>query len=327
MVLPADCQSSMGWKGYARIGGASGPVLPYRTEDLAEKINLIASTGIHGGGVGSENGVFGSVINIAIGQAEYSGTIVGEVFGGSGNFALAFTELLKRAMGASSANHTLRICGFTPTDALILSPGGGATFSFPAISSGPSVRKALIKTFTLSGNPGEIVTYSANLLSAGFEVLNASTAQFPPATTEFPYEPVSNLDDSNPVPYYASNFTVAGSGETDLINRVTDWSLTIENNSYALYTFNNSNAPTDILQGQMVVNGSFKIYSPNGAFVFPLTQGATLSITLGTNIIQSGYVAFSTAPVTSSGGLNAPVFRDISFICIAKDANTASIHL
>lgn len=325
MSIPSICRSSMGWKGFARLGGPSGPVLPYTKEDLAERINLISSQGIHGGGVGSANGVYGSVINIAIGQAEYQGTISGEVFGGTGGFSAAFSMLLSKAIGASSADHTARICGFLPATAIILSPGGGATFQFP--NDVTTNAKACVSTFALKGNPGNIVSYDATIMSAGFKILSSSSAVDIPATSEFSYEPVSNSDDDNPVPYYASNFTVLGSGEVNVNQRITDWSITVNNNTYTLYTFNGSNQPTDILQGIMEVNATMQIYSADGSFAFPLTNGATLSLTLGTNNIKSDYIAFSKSPVTSSGGLNQPVYRDIEFMALAKNSSTASLYI
>lgn len=328
MSIPAACRSSMGWKGYARVGGAGGPVLPYVSEDLAERINLYTSQSIHGGGVGTINGVYGSVVNIAIGHAEYQGSIRGEVFGGTGGFSNAFLQLLQRAVGASSADHTLRICGFLPATGLILSPGGGATFQFPNDNSGGQTnRKACVSRFTINGNPKTIVDYDCEITSAGFKILSASSPVNPALTSEFSYEPVSNTDDDNPVPYYASQWDVQNSGETNVEERTTKWTMTVNNNTYTLYTFNGSNQPTDVLQGMMEATGSFQIYSPDGAFAFPLTNGATLSLTLGSHQLASSYLAFSRAPVTSSGGLNQPVYRDIEFICVASDASHASLYI
>lgn len=329
MSIPAACRSSMGWKGFARVGGSAGPVLPYTSEDLAERINLYSSQSIHGGGVGAINGVYGSVVNIAIGHAEYQGSIRGEVFAGGGGFTNAFIQLIQRAIGASSADHTLRICGFLPSTGLILSPGGGATFQFPNDNAGSQTnRKACVSRFTINGNPKSIIDYDCEIISAGFKVLNASDAVFPALPSEFSYEPVSNTDDDNPVPYYAAEWDVQGSGEGDVQNKTTKFTLTVNNNTYTLYTFNGSNQPTDVLQGIMEVTGSFQIYSPDGAFAFPLTNGATLNLNLGSSIsIGSDYMAFSRAPVTSSGGLNQPVFRDIEFMCVAADASTASLFI
>lgn len=328
MSIPAACRSSMGWKGYARVGGAGGPVLPFTSESLAERINLYTSQSIHGGGVGNPDGVFGSVVNIAIGHAEYKGDISGEVFGGGGGFSNAFLELLKRAMGASSGDHTLRICGFLPATSLIVSPGGGATFQFPNDNGvGQTNRKACVSSFTIDGNPQAIITHRTEITSAGFKILSASTAVDPATTSEFSYEPVSNTDDDNPVPYYAATFDVQGSGESNVKERTTKFSLTVNNNTYTLYTFNGSNQPTDVLQGIMEVTGSFQIYSPDGAFAFPLTNGATFTLGLGTHTIGSDYMAFSRAPVTSSGGLNQPVFRDVEFICVASDPAHASLFI
>lgn len=327
MSIPAACRSSMGWKGYARVGGTGGPVLPYTSEDLAERINLYSSQSIHGGGVGAIDGVFGSVVNIAIGHAEYQGSIKGEVFAGGGGFTNAFIQLISRAIGASSGDHTLRICGFLPSTGLILSPGGGSTFQFPNDNgAGQTNRKACVSRFTINGNPKAIIDYDCEIISAGFKPLATGTGVA--TTSEFSYEPVSNTDDDNPVPYYNAVWDVQGSGEGDVKNKTTKFTLTVNNNTYTLYTFNGSNQPTDVLQGIMEVSGSFQIYSPDGAFAFPLTNGATLALGLGPSInLGSNYMAFSRAPVTSSGGLNQPVFRDIEFMCVAANPASASLFI
>lgn len=307
---------AIGWKGYARVG--SSGILPYTSSDISEITELMPSEAIQGGGINAVHGIFPSRINYAIGRKMAQGRITGEVFGGTGSFATAFRALLERAIGATSSNNSLRETGFTSSNKLIFSPGGGIQVELP--KSTAAQPKAVVSQFTLNGNNGGIVTFDANIIGTGADRTNSPANA--PAIGDLAYEPGGLTDDNNPVPYYASNFTVTGSGEASITDRITDWTITVNNNSNPIYAFNGDNAPADILQGKMVVTGSFTYYSPSGTFVEDLTHGATLSITFGTIILKSDHLGFGRAPIPAPN-MNAPAERRVEFECFASASNAS----
>ena len=299
---------SLGWRGYCRIGTA-GYVLPLRNARLSEEIQILPSDSIHGGGVGTVDGRYASQHNYAIGQARYEGDLSGEVFAGTGNYALAFRQLLNRAMGAAPTDISARDDGFDATTQLVLSPGGGSEWLFPS-SSGGSVAKCVVNTMNLSARNDGVVEFSANLMSAGADFNLAATNA--PTVSDFAYEPGGPTDDSNPLPYYASAFTVTGSGETGMSERITAWNVTINNNSTPIFTFDGNNFASDVLQGIMEVSGSFTYYSPTGTFVRNLTHGAAATITFGASTITMPHLAFGPYPVPMPG-VNDPTVREVTF--------------
>jgi len=312
---------SLGWRGYMRVGGTAGPVLPYLSADLSESTEVNPSASIHGGGVGSSDGVYHSEHNFAIGRATYEGTVNGEVFGGiTGNYAAAFLALIQRAIGASSGDTSMRDDGFGSTTQLIFSPGGGFQFKFPKASS---VGKCVINSFSLNGNNGGNVQYSAGMISSGADYnSNAANA---PLVPDFAFETAGLTDDSNPVPYYATNFNIDGTLESDLSDRVTDWNIAVANNSAPIFTFNGDNFAVDVLQGMMVVTGSFSYYSPLGTFVQYMTHGGAMTISLGNITLNSPFVAFGPYPVPSPGP-NDPTVRNVTFRCLAHGTK-ASLYI
>lgn len=313
---------SLGWRGFMRVG-TSGNVLPYLSADLTENIEINPSASIHGGGVGTVNGVFPSEHNFAIGRATYEGSVNGEVFGGSGPYAAGFLSLLQRAIGASSADISLRDDGFNAATQLVFSPGGGGEYLFPDASL--SVGKAVISSFTINGNNGGNVNYTATIMSSGAD-FNASVANAP-GVSNFSFETAGLTDDSNPLPYYASNFTIAsGTGETDITDRITDYTINVNNNSTPIFTFNGNNFAVDILQGMFEVTGSFSYYMPDGSFVRNLAHGVRLTITLGSSLqITAPFLAFGPYPVPSPGP-NDPTQRNVTFRCVAQQTES-SLHI
>ncbi len=311
---------SLGWRGFLRLG-TTGPVLPYLNADLTENIEVNPSQSIHGGGVGTVNGIFHSEHNFAIGRATFEGTINGEVFGGTGNYGAAFRGLLERGVGASSGDTSLRDEGFDAATPLIFSPGGGFQFKFP--DSGLSVGKAVVNTFAINGNNGGNVQYTTNIMSSGADF--DTSAVNAPNVADFAFETAGLTDDSNPLPYYATNFNITATGESDLSDRVTDYNVNINNNSTPIFTFNGNNFAVDILQGMSEITGTFSYYSPDGTFVRNLIHGGVLTIDLGTFTLRSPFVAFGPYPVPSPGP-NDPTVRNVTFRCLAT-STSASIAI
>ena len=322
--------AAVGWRGYARVG-SSKYVLPYISSTISETQSLYRSETIHGGGVGTKDGVFHSEHNYALGRILVQGDITSEVFGGTGNYSLAFRELLNRALGESSADTTLRSTGFNSAAPLILSPGGGFELLMP--KSEFANGKAVVSRMAIRGNPDGNVQFDATIISAGAD-RNQPVALAPTLVPDFNgvFEPCQEVDDGidtnyNPVPYYASQFTLTNcDAEESVTDQVTDWSIEVNNNSNPIYTFNGSPYPVDIVQGIMEVTGSFSYYSPNGQFQRFLTHGATLTIRIGpTHILKCPHVAFDVAPIPTPG-MNQPVVRNVTFRMFAQQSED-SLHI
>jgi hypothetical protein len=310
---------SLGYRGYARVTGTKY-VLPLTGARLSEEISINESRSIHGGGVGTVDGRFASLHNYAVGQARYEGELNGEVFAGTGNYANAFSAVLTRAIGASPTDISARDAGFNTTEPIILSPGGGSEWVFPK-STGTNA-KAVIGSMNLSARVGGNVEFSASVVSCGADFNSSATNA--PAVTDFAYEPGGTTDDSNPLPYYASAFTVTGSGETGMTERITSWQISINNNPVPIFTFDGNNYASDVLLGLMEVSGSFEYYSPDGVFVRNLTHGASATITFGSRTITMPHLAFGPYPVPLPGP-NDPTIRTVNFKCFAS-ASYPSIY-
>lgn len=308
---------SIGWRGFALIGDTSR-ILPLTGSDLTQKLELYMSEAIHGGGIGTVDGRFHSRINVAQGRRVVDGTISGEVFTGTGGAADAFVELLKRTIGESSSDTSLRDDGFDAATPIIISPGGGSTFSHPDSGQG-SQAKAVVQNMTINGNNGGIVNFSAGIFSAGREEFTGTL----PDITSYSFEPAgTTADDSNPQPYWKATFAITGSGETDISDRITDWSFTVNNNTQPVYTFNDSQFAFDVLQGLMEVSGTFSYYSSDGTFVDELLQGSEVVISLGGETLCIPYLAIAEAPIPLPG-LNAPTVRNVNFTGLASSSRAS----
>lgn len=306
-----------GYQGYLL---ACSALLPYLSSDLIKVTNLIQSPSVHGGGLGNTNPVFRSETNIAIGQQVVEGGVNVEVFGGTGNYATAFANILNRSIGSQSDFAT--VCnGFNSSCKLIFSPGGLYELTIPAAAAAQG--KGMVTQLDLKGNPGGNVGASFRLIGTGADT--SQTNANAPAASALAFEPVGNTDDSNPVPYYASNFTVTGSGESSLADRIVDWNLTVNNSCVPIFAFDGKNYAQDIVLGMQYVTGSFTYYSPTGAFVEPLTNGAVGTLTFGTITLTMPYLAFGRAGVPSPGP-NNPTIRTVEFRALAASSTSPAIY-
>ncbi len=311
------CSGSSGYMGYLR---ACGAVLPYLSADLTKVTEILMSESIHGGGVGNVDPVFNSEINFSIGRVIAEGSVTAEVFGGSGNYATAFRNMLERAI--PTATSMADVCdGFNTGCKLVFSPGGGSEISLPGTVG--ATAKALISSMELRGNPGGNVQSTFSIVSAGADYSVVATAA--PVVSDLAFESAGLSDDSNPVPYYASDFTVTGSGESSLSDRIMDWNITVNNNPTPIYTFNGTNTAIDIILGMRQVSGTFSYYAPDGQFVENLTHGATCTITFGSTTIHLPFMVFDRSPIPSPGA-NAPCVRQVNFRSVAAGANLPSIY-
>jgi hypothetical protein len=319
---------ALGWRGYLY---AAGYVYPFNTCDISKVTELYESQSVHGGGLGTVDGVYHSQHNVAQGKVLAQGRVSGEVFAGTNNYASGFKELLKRAIGAVTSDTSLRDLGFDKSEegCLVFNPGRSNELKLPdedlVIYGVPA--KAVISQMTLRGNPNGIVECEFEVMSTGA----SDRAAIPPATDEFAYEDVGCNDDSKPVPFWDSRFDIsAAAGEANLVNRITRWEITVVNNTTGIWAFNGQQRAVDMLQGIMVVTGSFDYFSADGSFVSSLCHGATLNITLGAAggnpiVLHSPYVAFDQSPIPNTGP-NNPVYRNVRFRCLAQQPE-ASLHI
>lgn len=313
----SGCSGSAGFMGYARV---CGKVLPYLSADLTKVTEILMSDSIHGGGVGNTDPVFNSQINFSIGRVIAEGSVTVEVFAGTGNYGAAFTNMLQRSIPSSS--DMTNICnGFNSACKLVFSPGGGSEITLPG--SVGAVAKAMVSSMELRGNPGGNVQATFSITSAGADF--SVTPTLAPAVSDLAFESIGLSDDSNPVPYYASDFTVTGSGEATLTDRIMDWNITVNNNPTPIYTFNGTNSALDIILGMRQVSGTFTYYAPNGQFVENLTHGATATINFGTTVIHLPFLVFDRCPIPSPGP-NAPCTRQVNFRGVAAGAGLPSIY-
>lgn len=316
--------SAVGWRGFAKIGSN---VIPLRRFDLDEQINIVNSEGVHG--TGTVNAISSSYTNYSIAQIINEGTLEGEAWGGVGaKFADAYREIVNRAITSND-----RETGFDQSNPIILAPTGEFyVWQYPSDST-PATRRACIKSLTISSRPGENVSFSAGVISSGRKKRTGITVT--PAT-DFTFETVqtptftngviSLNDNSNPIPYWKAKFTVAGTNETDLLNRVSEWTLEINNNSMPVFVHNGEPFAVDVAQGVMQVTGNFTYYSPDGNFIDAMTQGATLEILQGDAFkLKSDHVAFRQAPVPNEG-LNTIVMRRVNYECYASSTH-GSLYL
>lgn len=317
---PSVC---MGWKGYLLV---DGNVMPYDSADFSEKKQTLEPNDIHGGGVGTTHGAFHSMINSAEGPITYEGSIRGKVYTGSSGFGLAFKEILKRAMGGSATNTSLRECGFDGDHPLIISWGGCGLRGekagrFPAASTG----RASIDTLTLTGTSGELISWDANLLASSMGDVSTPV----PTTTDFSFESGSDLGTGTPVPWFAASWSFSAIGEADFEDKVTDWTLTIKNNLVPKWSFNGERSPADIFTGMMEVSGSFKYYSTSGSFA-ELTHGSTGTLVLGAGsaapiTLFMPYIVIKDRPIAVAG-VNDVTMRTANFIGLGASSG-GSIYL
>lgn len=309
--------SAIGWRGFAKVGSF---VIPLRRFTLDEEITLVNSEGVHG--AGNNDPRTSSYVNYSINQIIYRGDLEGEAWGGAGSkFAAAFKEIVDRSITADKREE-----GFTTANPIILAPTGvGYIWQYPA-PSGSATRRACVERLSISSAPGQNVSFTATIISSGRKKTSATVNPGSDFTFETVQTPgfsggvISLSDDANPVPYWKAKFEIVNSGETDLVNRVMNWTLEVNNNTQPVFVHNGEPFAVDVAQGVMQVTGNFTYYSPDGLFVDALTQGASLSITLGDFILKSDHTAFRAAPVPNEG-LNTIVTRRVNFECYASSAN------
>jgi hypothetical protein len=305
------CTGSAGYQGFLTT---CGKVLPFLSADITRVQELYPSNAIHGGGSGNTNPIFRSMHNYALGRITAEGNVTTEVFGGTGNYAAAFLEILKRAVPTQTDDSD--ICnGFDNSCKLIFSPGGGSEIILPDPTAGQP--KAVVASLGLRGNPGGNVQATFRITSTGADF--NQTAANTPTVANLAFEPGGLTDDNNPIPYYASSFSVTGSGESNLAERITDWNIDINNNPFYIWTFNGEAQAQDLVLGMLSVTGTFQYYSATGEFVETLTHGAVCTVTFGSITLTIPHLGFGASPLPSPGPSAATV-RTVNFTGFATSS-------
>ena len=325
----------LGFLGYTMVGepGGSKYPIPVTSNTLDETVTPLIDEGVHGYGIGNLHGDSYSKLNYCIGAITHEGDIGGSVFTGTGNAAEAFKIMLRSAiLGTGGANR------FDGID-VVASPGGGEynyhypglTADFPTIDS--SLLKCLCDSFTLTGNAGGIITYTARYRSVGrSRVAQTPGTYAPSATGAYSFEPttpyVSEVanDDSNPLNWFQAPFRVFGASddgtEETILNQgstISAWNISIANNVVLEQTFSGTNFPSIVAVGQMAITGSFTYYLPNADYSAPLKQSATVIIPFGGLKLVMGHIYINNAPVPMQGA-NSLVTRTVNFEAFAPGA-------
>lgn len=313
-----SCDFSAGYQGYLLV---CSHVLPFLTADIVKVTEILPSAGIHGGGVSSTNPIFRSPQNFALGRIIAEGSVSTEIYAGTGNYATAWLDMLKRSI--PSISDDTNVCtGFDSSCKLIFSPGGGSEIVMPSTSAGTP--RALIASMELRGNNGGVAQSTFRIISSGadYNTTNANK----PSVSALQFETAGSTDDSNPVPYWATNFSVTGSGETGtLADQIMDWNISVNNNVTPIFTFNGEQFAQSAVLGMMQVTGSFQYYSPTGQFVENLTNGAVITITVGSTTITIPFVGFGRCPVPSPG-INSPTVRNCEFLGFSTASGPAIFY-
>lgn len=241
-----------------------------------------------------------------------------EIYAGTGNYATAWLAMLNRSI--PSASDDTDVCtGFDNSCKLIFSPGGGSEIVMPSTSAGTP--RALIASMELRGNNGGVAQSTFRIISSGADY-NSTNANKPSAAA-LQFETAGSTDDSNPVPYWATNFSVTGSGESGtLADQIMDWSISVNNNVTPIFTFNGEQFAQSAILGMMQVSGSFSYYSPSGTFVENLTNGAVITITVGSTTITVPFVGWGRCPIPG-GSANSPVVRNCEWMGFATASGPA----
>lgn len=322
MALP---NSAIGWKGFVLVED-DATFLPYTSFDLTEKDNLLPANDIHGGGIaGQTEPAFASEINVADGALEYNGGIQGNIYAGGGTFGTAFRRIITKAI-----DYTERLNGWENAAPLKVSPGGAEIYGsdawvFPGTNAN-SINRCIVSNMTITAATGALSTWNASFISTtadqGNVTLNAANLEFE-ATG-------ATADPNIPVPWHqiTTSFN-ANIGETDLEDRVTQISMSIDNQAVPIYTFNRERTMRDVFAGQILVTGSFTYFAEDGAFSQLNKIAGPLSMVFGTGspiTLTVPFLALGVAPIPS-GGLNEVIYRTVEFRGLSSGAGQGAINL
>lgn len=322
---------ALGWKGFILVE-TNDAFLPFTSFDLTEKDQTIPANDVHGGGIaGQTTPGFASETSAADGQLAYDGGISGNIYAGGGSYGTAFRRLISKCV-----DYTERLDGFGSSTPLKVSPGGAAAFQYPgddSISgidggSSRSVHRCVVSSMSINGGTGALSTFNATLISSTRKAITVA-----PAVADLEYESAgADLGENNPVPWHKIDFAVAsGIGETALEERITSFSINVDNQSIPVYTFNRARTVRDVYQSQILVTGTFDYYAANGTFsdlnkAFGSAGTPAIVAEFGVGggapiILTIPFVVLDVKPIPS-GNNNELVYRNVSWRGLAADPGT-----
>ena len=333
MALPLV---AMGWKGFILVE-TDDAFLPFTSFDLTEKDQTIPAGDVHGGGIaGQETPGFASETSVADGQLAYDGGISGNIYAGTGNYGTAFRRVISKAV-----DYTERLEGFEAATPLKISPGGatlnGSTaYQYPGddtidpIDGGStrSIHRCVVSSISINGGTGGLSTWSANFISSTRKEISVT-----PAVADLEYETAgADLGENNPVPWHKIDFAVDSTiGETLLEERITGFTINVDNQSIPVYTFNRARTVRDVYQSQIIVTGNFDYYASNGEFndlnkAFGSAGSPAIVAEFGVGggapiILTIPFVVLDVKPIPS-GGNNELIYRNVSWRGLAADPGT-----
>jgi hypothetical protein len=186
---------------------------------------------------------------------------------------------------------------------------------------------------SINGGTGALSTWNANLISTTRKEIDVT-----PDAANLEYEAAgADLGANNPVPWHKIDFAVDSSiGETLLEERITGFTINVDNQSIPVYTFNRARTGRDVYQSQILVTGTFDYYASNGEFndlqkafggsgtpaivaEFGVGGGAPIILTIP-------FAVLGPSPIPS-GGVNDLTYRNVSFRGLAAGVGEGAINL
>ena len=327
---------AMGWKGFILVE-TDDAFLPFTSFDLTEKDQTIPAGDVHGGGIaGQTTAGFASETSAADGQLSYDGGISGNIYAGTGSYGTAFRRLISKCV-----DYTDRLCGFETATPLKISPGGATVntkkaFQYPGDDtidgidggSSRSIHRCVVSSMSINGGTGGLSTFSANLISSTRKEIDVT-----PSVADLEYETAgADLGENNPVPWHKTDLAVDSTiGETLLEERITGFTINVDNQSIPVYTFNRARTIRDVYQSQIIVTGTFDYYAANGEFgdlskAFGSAGSPAIVATFGIGggapiILTIPFVVLDVKPIPG-GGNNELIYRNVSWRGLAADPGT-----
>lgn len=287
----AGCTGGIGWLGACKVGGH---VLPFSSAQATEEIQIITPTGIGG----RNNRYYSKYMH---GKHAFRGNASFQLYSG---FASAVQWLLNKAT---------QVCPISSTDgSFVFSPAGNTTYTLPGDGGTAAIES--ISLSSTAGSPNGIQG-SVSIISTKFDKSDSGLA----GTLIF--ETPGFYDDGNFLPWYSTDITCTGFGDSSLINNyAVEWSLNIKNDifmRYGLCTDDDAKRnPQAVRYGMMDVTGTIKYWSPDGSFDGDDGDNLSIRYDLSTFSIDLGKVII-TNDGTPSRGANSPVFKELQFRALA----------
>jgi hypothetical protein len=282
-----QCVGGIGWQGVVKVGGS---VLPFRSAQASEEIQITTPVGI-----GSRNTRYYN--KFQLGKKTFKANVSFQLYQ---SYATASQWLINQAIG---------MCPFSASaGTLQISPAGNTVYTLPGVGG-----SAGIDSMSLScvAGDGTGVQGNASFTATKLDQADGGLA----ANLEF--ETPGFTDDGNQTPWYSTDIIASGFGDSALINNYgIEWSLNITNEIYMRYGLCGTDDEKTIAQavryGMLDITGSIKYWSPTGAFSDSTDNDLSIRIDLSAFSITLNNLIVNNNVVPSSGP-NAPVCKQLNF--------------